>query len=146
MNHDEARKVSEWRYPPPYDFYNWDNDPDDLAELLAPPDGVTYWLVRDEDARIMGFLEFQSSRDEISLGLGMRPDLTGKGRGLYLVKRALQFVVETWGRRSVELMVAEFNQRAITVYRRAGFIVTGSRWVETNGGRYAFVTMSWHKD
>ncbi len=146
MSRDQARMIAEWRYPPPYDFYNGDKDPEDLRELLDPPEGVSYWVVSARDVNILGFLEFQWTNGRIGLGLGMRPELTGIGVGLYFVKRALQFIEGQWGRQSVDLMVAEFNVRAITVYRRAGFHVTGNRWVDTNGAQYPFVTMRWDPD
>ncbi len=143
MTHEEALEVARWRYPSPYDFYNWDNDPEDLQELLEPPEGVTYWTVSDQASTMVGFLEFQFKEGRLHLGLGMRPDLTGKGLGLSLVARALRLAEDEWGVQSVDLLVAEFNVRAITVYRRAGFTVIGSRLVDTNGASFRFVAMRW---
>ena len=34
MTDEEAQEIAGWRYDPPYDFYGWVSDPDDLAELL----------------------------------------------------------------------------------------------------------------
>jgi len=36
MTEADARAVAGWRYPGPYAFYDADQDPDDLAELLDP--------------------------------------------------------------------------------------------------------------
>jgi hypothetical protein len=33
---DDAYQIASWHYPPPYDFYDMDQDPEDLAALLDP--------------------------------------------------------------------------------------------------------------
>ena len=42
---------------------------------------------------------------------------------------------------SIHLDVTFFNQRAIKVYERAGFVKTGNVLVATNGGQYVFTQM-----
>lgn len=54
----------------------------------------------------------------IDIGLGLRPDLTGKGLGLAFVEAGLAFARKRFAPR---LFVLSFNKRAIRIYERAGF-------------------------
>ncbi len=36
MKQEDAHQIASWHYAAPYDFYDWDRDPEDLAELLDP--------------------------------------------------------------------------------------------------------------
>ena len=76
------------------------------------------------------------------LGLGMRPDLTGQGLGGAFLETGLAFGRQRFRPRTFRLSVAAFNQRAILVYERAGFIRGRVFQQETNGGIYDFVEMT----
>jgi ribosomal-protein-alanine N-acetyltransferase len=110
---------AEWRYPPPYDFYN-----DDGRRPLNPE---RFYSVFNDDGAIAGFYFFAERGDAIFYGLGLRPDLTGRGLGLAFVMAGLDFVREQFSPKRIVLDVAEFNERAIRVYERAGFRRTGTK-------------------
>ncbi len=61
--------------------------------------------------------------DALDVGLGLRPDLCGRGLGAAYVAMCLRFGQERYGARRFRLTVAGFNQRAIKVYQRAGFSI-----------------------
>ena len=75
-------------------------------------------------------------KDTVEIGLGLRPDLTGQGLGLQFFLEGVAFARDRFPGRRVTLNVAAFNERAITVYERAGFRRTGGhvrtfdRWGE----------------
>ena len=56
ISDEEAREISGWSYEPPYDFYDWMSDPDDLKELLDPKrrKGASFSIFDDEEA-LVGF-------------------------------------------------------------------------------------------
>ena len=62
----------------------------------------------------------------VDIGLGMRPDITGNGFGLQFVNAGLAFSEEKYGCNYITLSVVKFNERAIKVYKRAGFEAVGT--------------------
>ena len=121
MDESEAREVADWHYDPPYTFYDWAADGDDLALLLGKKSREgRFFSARDED-ELVGFFEFQQEGDTIVIGLGLKPDLTGRGFGEEYVEEGLEFARERFGPKEFRLAVAAFNARAIRVYERAGF-------------------------
>jgi len=142
MSQDEAEAIADWTYKGPYAFYNWTEDENDLAELLDPGlRGDRYYSARNETGELIGFFSFQPEVDVLVIGLGLRPDLTGRGLGGSFITEGLAFARERFAPRLLRLSVATFNARAISVYERAGFVVTRSFMHETNGGTHSFVEM-----
>ena len=143
MNDQAAQAISHWKYDDPYSFYNMENDPDDLAELLEPQN----WLGRfyeavDESKDLIGFLELMHKAPVVELGLGLRPDQTGKGLGYDFLLAALHFATQYFAPTLFRLRVAVFNQRAIHVYTKVGFQVVETVRQKTNGGEHEFLCMT----
>jgi ribosomal-protein-alanine N-acetyltransferase len=143
MEDAEAVEISGWHYAPPYDFYDATSDPDDLQELLdAKRRKDAYFSVFDEDGALVGFFQFERQGKTVDLGLGIRPDLTGKGLGVGYLLAGLQFARERYSPDGFTLSVATFNERAILVYERAGFRRGKEYMHNTNGGEYLFLSMA----
>jgi ribosomal-protein-alanine N-acetyltransferase len=102
-----------------------------------------YYAVRDEQSELVGFFSFGTSclvwssdepglyvdkeRKTIAIGLGMRPDLTGRGLGLAFVQAGLDFARQASVPTTFMLLVYTWNERAIRVYERAGSACASSR-------------------
>lgn len=131
MSDEQARAVVAWRYEAPYDFYDVANDPEGLEELLGPPERREGYYAVLSDDELVGFFcygpggrlqGFDYPDDgSVDVGLGLRPDLTGRGRGLGFVWAGLEFGRRSFSPAGFRLFVATFNERAIRVYERAGF-------------------------
>ena len=142
MDEASAQAIARWRYPGEFAFYDMEQDPEDLTELLAPRNWENhYFAVTDDDGGLVGFFSFEQLDDEISIGLGLRPDQTGKGLGRSFLDAGLDFARQRYAPAAFTLSVATFNQRAIRLYRRAGFEEVEVFQQETNGGVYAFLRM-----
>jgi RimJ/RimL family protein N-acetyltransferase len=121
-------EMATWRYEPPYDFYDGDADP-----VLNPE---RFYEALDEDESLMGNYYLEEKGGALEIGLGLRPDLTGRGLGLEFLLAGIEFGRRRFGLSRVILNVAAFNERAIKVYERAGFRETGrhtrrfDRWGE----------------
>ena len=143
MSQADAEAIARWHYPPPFSFYDWTSDPDDLAELLDPTArGDDYVAVEDEDDTLIGFVHYKRPHGAtLEIGLGLHPDWTGHGLGKSFVEAGLAYGRRRFAPEQFTLSVASFNRRAITVYERAGFarVCVFTHW--TNGGEWEFIEM-----
>lgn len=127
----EAAQILRWRYEAPFDFYN-PPDHDDpevfIQQFLARENG--FHSVFDHQHVFIGFCSFgldgqvnggDYQNDALDIGLGMSPDLTGRGLGLQFVQTILAFGRQEKRASRLRLTVADFNQRAIKVYEQCGF-------------------------
>jgi ribosomal-protein-alanine N-acetyltransferase len=113
----EHAELESWRYDPPYDFYDGDADP-----VLNPE---RYFIARDEAGELVGFYSFEARGETLEYGLGLRPELAGKGLGAAFVEHGLELGRRLYRPERIVLSVAGFNARAIAVYERCGFRETG---------------------
>jgi [ribosomal protein S18]-alanine N-acetyltransferase len=142
MAQADAEAVARWRYPEPFSFYDWTADEDDLAELLdAHLRGEAYFAVEADDGDLVGYFSFRLDGRTLVLGLGLRPDLTGRGLGRSFLSAGLDFGRDRFDPEEFSLAVATFNERAIKVYERAGFARVRVYMHETNGAEWEFVEM-----
>jgi [ribosomal protein S18]-alanine N-acetyltransferase len=143
MTQTDAEAIASWHYPEPFSFYDWTADEDDLADLLDPAArGDRYRAVEDLDGELIGYFSFKPAGPEtIEIGLGLRPDHTGRGLGASFVEEGLRHARSSYEPRQFSLAVATFNRRAIKVYERAGFAATRTYMHHTNGGDWEFVEM-----
>jgi ribosomal-protein-alanine N-acetyltransferase len=139
----EARAIAVWHYEPPHSFYDWTADESDLAELLSDEarQGV-YFSALGAHEELVGFFGFKRNGGTVEVGLGLRPDLTGRGLGLAFLEQGLDFARATFGAQRFTLSVATFNERAIRVYEQAGFERVRTFDHETNGGVHPFLEMT----
>jgi len=126
-----ARTILAWRYEGAYAVYN--PQPPDLAvavAILTDPANA-YFAAHDEAGALIGFCCFGADAQvpggdytdtaPLDVGLGLRPDLTGGGRGLPFLLAVLALGRERFAPPRFRLTVAAFNERAQKVYARAGF-------------------------
>jgi [ribosomal protein S18]-alanine N-acetyltransferase len=139
----QAEEIARWHYPEPFSFYDWAEDPHDLAELLAPSSRAdAYFAVEDDAGELVGYFSFKrKDARTLEIGLGLRPERTGRGLGGAFLEAGLDYARSRFEPEQFVLSVATFNKRAITVYERAGFSATRVFMHWTNGGEWEFVEM-----
>ena len=159
MNAQDARAICGWHYEEPYAVYNMGHDADETSVESEMLDRRSpHYAVRDEHGDLVGFFSFGSSAEvwdheetylyapdttqrTVYVGLGMRPDLTGRGLGLAFVNAGLDFARETFAPDAFRLYVMPFNERAVRVYERAGFERVGKLHERYGDGEREFVEM-----
>lgn len=142
----DALAVHRWRYPGEYAMYNLALEPLLIATLLrgslSDAAGVAYYAVAHGRDPLIGVFSMQQREGDVEIGVGLRPDLNGHGLGLPYVLEGLELARARYAPQTFSLTVATFNQRAITVYVRAGFIPGPLKPFTFQGKRYDEMSMS----
>lgn len=148
LSEEDASAIVGWRYEGPYAVYN--ARPEDKPALLNPK--YSYHSVRNEQGELIGFCCFgldarvaggnyeDAEGETLDVGLGLRPDLTGRGMGLGFTSAVLEFAKERFSALEFRLTVAAFNLRAFRVYERAGFQEVGRFRSERDGRQFVQMT------
>lgn len=139
LSESQAAQILDWRYQPPYDFYNppEHRDEDSAIKKFLNPD-LNFHAVLNMLGEFIGFCSFgidgqvpggDYSERALDVGLGMKPEFTGKGMGFEFFNAILEYVREQSNPSCVRLTVADFNQRALRLYQKFGF-VTKDRFID----------------
>jgi RimJ/RimL family protein N-acetyltransferase len=121
-----AAQVEAWHYEPPYDFYDLASDPADAATTRDPAMRHHYRAVVGDDGRLEAFWWLDTKEDGVvEVGLGLRPDLTGRGLGEAIIRAELDYARAEWQPATFRLFVTVWNERAIRLYERLGFREVG---------------------
>jgi len=155
-----ATIVGTWKYEGEYAIYDYVNEADHMLDEDGWGRGI--FAVLDQDGDLIGELsieffdaqgEYTDYRDfdnkalldgrELWIGFGLRPDLVGQGLGAGFVMACVDYAVQTFQYRGeyIRLGVAEFNQRAIKTYQRAGFQIFEHSNGEISGKTFAVAYM-----
>ena len=143
MTQEQAEDIAyTWHYDGEYSFYDMEADQEDLAEFLNPKTrGETMFAVTYKDELVAFLSVARVTGKTFDIGLGMKPSLTGRGKGAEFLKAAIDFVKSEFLAKKITLSVAVFNQRAIKVYRKMGFEEVGMMMQKTNGSTFEFLNM-----
>ncbi|MDV4152285.1 GNAT family N-acetyltransferase [Clostridium sp. AL.422] len=151
INYKEAKEISKWIYNEPYTMYSMDGSDDCIDEIL----NEMYFSAFDKENNLIGYYCFGESakvptgnefgvydcKDSIDIGLGIKPILCGQGLGLKFLCEGINFAKNKLLAKRIRLTVASFNQRAIKVYKRAGFVKVHSFERIAEAGRTDFQVM-----
>ena len=119
-----------------------DDDQVFVERLTRRLDDGGLWWVAEEGGRIVGGVSVQRPGPSLlaqggSLGIGVHPDVQGRGVGRQLMVAAMQ-AARAAGVERLELGVRADNPRAIRLYESLGFVTEGvrARFVRLPDGRY----------
>ncbi|BAH42286.1 MULTISPECIES: GNAT family N-acetyltransferase [Brevibacillus] len=143
LTQEQAENIAfNWHYDGEYSFYDMEADKEDLDEFLNPEERGDSTFAVTKENELFAFLSISKVTDRIfDIGLGMRPDLTGKGNGIEFVRAGINFIQSEFKPEKITLSVATFNQRAIKLYRKVGFKDVKTFMQDTNGSTFEFLKM-----
>ncbi len=128
VTREEVLDFATWRYEPPYDVYDIAEDGADAIDYFLDPSVRCHVLVDDD--RLVGFCTYGAdarvpggdySTPALDIGLGIRPSLTGRGRGRRFVGAVCAHAASLDEAGPLRVTVAAWNDRARAVWSSAGF-------------------------
>ena len=126
LQRDHALAILSWRYPPPYDVYNLDQE--DLADLLKPHNA--FFALIQSDSTLAGFCSFgpdgqvsggSYDATALDIGMGLHPNLIGQGQGRHYATAVARYGSSQFGAQRLRVTIATFNLRAQRLWQRLGF-------------------------
>jgi GNAT superfamily N-acetyltransferase len=153
MDEDGALTLIGWRYEAPYDIYQLDPSPIELptfVSFLVDPANRYYRIDSQrgeleafccvgDDAQVAGG---DYSADALDLGLGVRPDLTGRGLGAGYAQALAGFASRRFAPSLLRVTIAGFNLRAQRVWEKIGFVQVQEFPAERTGRPFVVLTRS----
>lgn len=150
-----AWDIASWKYDPPYNIYNGIDSEEFIEELLS---GNYYAVTDSEDekdnkdligyycfgdvAKVPAGTEYNVYEDDmLDIGLGIKPNLCGRGLGYRFLRSGLKFGRYYFKKDNYRITVAMFNKRAIDLYEKLGFVKIDSFRRNSNNGEDTFLTM-----
>lgn len=128
----QIRELLSWRYDGPYALYNAQDEDEATAVAFYRDPANGYFAILAEDGEFLGFCNFGAdarvpggdyAAPALDIGMGMRPDLTGRGRGSAYAGAVFDFAAAKYPDQEQRVTIAEFNQRAQRLCRGFGFAV-----------------------
>ena len=129
LTDDDLAEIEGWRYEGPWSVY-------DSAGRLDPALG--YWAVEGDDGRLAGFgclgedarvPGLPGAEGVVDVGVGMRPDLVGRGGGALFAAAFLEFAAERVAADRFRAVVKDWNERSVRLVERLGFVRPApTRW------------------
>lgn len=144
MTYADAQAIVRWRYPEPYDVYNLDER--ELPLLIDPNRRYYAAWSRDDliglccfglEARVPGGQYAPGEPAALDVGLGLRPDLTGRGHGVWFAGHVLEYGDSLHAPHTFRATIAEFNRRSQRVFSTLGF--TSFHVFRREGGERVFL-------
>ena len=134
ITREDAAEICSWKYEGEYSVYNyssfevcqergWDIADDDKRSR-------SYVAVYD-NGELYGFFNIMEGKDCVELGVGTKPEMCGKHRGMEFMSLAVKTVKERHPGKKIILKVRPFNKRAIKCYESCGFTITGQYYEDT---------------
>lgn len=142
MDFAAAREILTWEYDPPYDIYNLTSSSQRRTLDSFLDSANRYFRIERGGGELIGFCCFgpearvpggEYSPDQLDIGLGLRPDLTGRGLGPVIIGRVCEFARQRFGALEFRVTIASFNQRARRAWEKSGFEFSGEFNRSTDG-------------
>ena len=149
LNREQALIVLSWHYDPPYDCYNFNGQNIDAELQYLTASERAFFSISNPYNELEGFCSFGEDGQvpggsyqlqALDIGMGLRPDLTGRGQGRKYAEAVAQYGMALYRTDLLRVTIAAFNERAQRVWSHVGFEIT-STFLKSNS-ESEFVVMT----
>lgn len=141
---NEKHIITAWRYSGEYAIYNNEAYAEQKKKGtgFANPKNNFYSFYDGET--LVGFINLYEEETEVFFGIGVDPDLCGKGYGRQMTQTACEISKLLFPEKPMYLEVRTWNTRAVRCYEKAGFHISGEPIHQTtSAGDGVFYRMVW---
>jgi len=142
----DVKEFLSWKFEGIYSFYDNDIQVEKIDWIKQSVHSDRAFSVIDEKNNLIGNCEFYDGGDDgediLAVGVQMKPSLTGNRNGSKFVRSIIEQGREILKFNQLEIIVADFNERAIKTYEKEGFNKTGEYLTEIRGSTYNFIVMT----
>lgn len=129
MTEEYAKDICSWKYEGEYSIYNLPS----FAESMKKGYGITKKENKDnylcylDNNKVIFYVNMKKMfHNKIFMGIGLRPEYCGKGKGIYFLEDSIKEIKNRFPGYTIYLEVRSFNKRAIKVYEKVGFVIIGN--------------------
>ncbi len=149
MTLDFAKQIAEWVYTDEYAVYNMPSFTEMVNKnySLVNPERAKDFLCFALNNELVGYVKINKKPNNIIfLGIGLKPNLTGKGLGKKVLTAGIEQALFSYPNVKLMLEVRSWNARAIKCYTAVGFKEVETKTVTDHLGNQAeFVIMEYVK-
>lgn len=142
-----AKEISTWVYEGKYSIYNfppWKIMLKEKFALCNPIKRKSFIAYTDEADNLIGFVNLVDEGKYVFFGIGLKPNICGKGIGKEVVNMSIEESKNKFGLKPIILEVRSFNKRAIKCYESQGFKIIGISEHDTFVGSGDFYIMEYN--
>lgn len=124
LTETDARNICTWRYPPPYDVYDypdWETVSSSGWDLSLPEKRSAEYVGFRTARGLVAFGRLTLAQKYVLIGIGLRPDHCDRGLGGQVMALLIALAQQRYPDMIIALEVRIFNLRAIRCYEKCGF-------------------------
>lgn len=144
LQEEDKKQICRWKYEGQYAVYDLPPYEEMRSGKLgfANPSREQNYLAFFEKEMLVGFVNILEEDREVFIGIGVNPELCGRGYGRRILQHAYRISKERYPDKPLYLEVRTWNKRAVRCYQSAGFQIDGEAFEQTTGiGKGLFYRM-----
>jgi len=138
---EDVKEFLTWKFEGIYSFYDNDIQKEKIDYYLESVNKENLFSIYDSEDKLIGNCEYEIIDGDFVFGVQLKPELTSKGLGESVIRDIIEYAKNNYNHETLHLGVVKFNERAIRLYTRVGFVVEEEMVWNIRGNDYEAVIM-----